>query len=90
MNTKSATQLLAEMDTLQAKLTGLAAIETTLKNLTVCQQCQQPLRHYQQFSHSYGECTDPNCRRFAITLELNDLAAMSEAMVNEFLAGRSS
>lgn len=89
-STTPATDILRRMDALQTKLAGLAAIEATLTDLLVCQQCKQPLRHYKQFSRFYGECTDRTCRRHAITLELNDLAALTDAQVDEFLAGKSA
>jgi hypothetical protein len=53
--------------------------------LTTCQCCHQPLRWYKQMSHFYGECTDRTCRRFAITRELNELATISEELVDSFL-----
>jgi hypothetical protein len=59
-------------------------IESPAPELTICQCCHQPLRWYQQCSHFYGECTDRTCRRFAITRELNELATISEELVDSF------
>lgn len=60
------------------------AVPTNTVDLTVCQCCGKPLRWYQQFSLKFGECTDRTCRRFAITLQLEDLAALTEAEVERF------
>lgn len=59
-------------------------------HLTTCKCCGEELRWYKQFSRFYGECTKRDCRRDGITLELNDLAALTEEMVDEFLAGKSA
>ena len=60
------------------------------KHLTTCKYCGAELRYYKQFSRFYGECVDHTCQRYAITLELNDLAALTEAQVQEYLNGKSA
>ncbi len=59
-------------------------------HLTTCKGCGAELRYYQQFSRFYGECIDLACKRAYITLELNDLAALTEAQVQEYRNGKSA
>lgn len=74
---------------MQVMASNEAAVEMA-NHLTTCKCCGCELRWYKQFSRFYGECTQRDCRRHAITLELNDLAALTEAQVDEFLAGKSA
>ena len=80
MSTKSARELIAEMESLQHELA-----------LTRCRCCGKPLNIFVQPSlrptqqdRSYGTCFNQECERFSITLEVNDLYALTEAQVSEF------
>lgn len=57
-------------------------------DLTTCKCCGAELRYYKQFSRYYGECTTADCDRAHITLELNDLAALTDEQVNDYIAGK--
>lgn len=58
-------------------------------DLTTCKCCGAELRYYKQFSRYYGECVTPDCDRVGITLELNDLAALTDEQVRDYLVDKS-
>lgn len=80
MEHKSARELIAAMKTLEHELA-----------LTRCKCCGRPLTTYVQPGmrptspvYVYGTCYNEACRRYTITLEVNDLYALTDAQVEEF------
>ncbi len=69
-------------------------METTAANigneLTHCKACGRGLDIFSQFSRYYGTCRTESCDRETITLELNDLAALTAEQVNDYLMGKSA
>ena len=69
-------------------------METSITNIdsefTTCKCCGRPLRWYAILKHVYGECKNSECRRHEITLELHDLAALTEAQVDAYLMAKSA
>jgi len=79
-NTKTATELLAEMHALEAKLA-----------LTVCRCCGrsltiivQPGMRPTSTVYRYGTCYNENCRRYTITREISDLYNLTDGQVESF------
>lgn len=67
-----------------------ANVANIASELTTCKCCGKPLRWYAILKHVYGECKTDGCRRHQITLELNDLAALTEAQVDDYLLAKSA
>lgn len=81
METKTAKQLLADMDALQTRL-----------RLTICKCCGKRLDMFTQELHpkstrtpsTYGTCRTAGCERESVTRELVDLYTLSQDVIDSF------
>ncbi len=80
MESKSAKQLIVEMEALKAELA-----------LTRCKCCGRPLNTYVQPGmlptspvYVYGTCFNEACDRYTITREINDLYNLTSEQVAEY------